>query len=715
MALPSFISGKKDEEFFVSFVVGKNWVQGGVWNVQENKGTLIAAGTTSPWQEDPSVGPVPDGTGAGGPDSFVEAADDSLSSALGGLDEEPKLEKVVFGLPTPWIEAGKVKQDKLNLLKKLCDTLEFKPSGFVVIPEALVFAIRQKEEGAGLSFILVGLVEDEIEITNVRAGKIVDATTVARSISLGDDVAEGLARFGTEGLPAGQAGLPARIILYNRHVNELNEIKNELSSWEWASSNFTHTPRIETLPPDGVITAVSEAGAVEVAHATKFIEEPLVEGGETSADSKLSVTSLSRSQTTQDREKKDKEMERPKEQKIEEVQESLQTPRKFSIPFYLISSFGGGKSRGFAILLTLLVLLTVAAFVFLPRATLTVYLHPQKLEERLDVIVSPTGEQNGKLAGRVAAGELTGEKTKATSGRKTVGDRAKGEAVIFNNTASSRSFAAGTIITGPNGLKFFLDSPVTVASESGAPVYKPGEAKGKVAAGDIGSEYNLAPGNIFSIANFSTSSFSARNDTAFAGGSSRAVASVEKDDQDRLERELIRELEEKTLSELHPQLGPSEILIPQSSKTSVVSRSFSAKPGDETETLNLRLTVRTDFIALGKDQLESYIRTAISNKIPPGLVLQSGLIEVAFSSSKETEGNDRHFTLNVIALLLPDINKKELANKISGKTPNDAQNELLQLPGFVRSAIKLSPALPGPFYRLPIKPDNIALEILPER
>lgn len=732
MELPKF-GGKKKEDYFVSFVVGNNWIQAGIWNVEGNRGTLISAGTSSPWQED-------------NPKSFVEGADDSLSSAIGTLVEEPQLDQVVFGLPFQWVENGKVKQEKLGLLKNLCDTLELKPSGFVVIPEALVFSIKQKEEGAGASFVLVGLQEDEIEITLVASGKIVNTAYVSRSIALGDDIAEGLTRFGGN-------NLPARIILYNNHAQELVETKNQLSTWEWPPSFFLHTPRIEALPEDSMINAVSEAGAVEVAHVTKFTEEVSDEAEYTEqeesaeAPTKTQVVEEEMAQSTEEdanlvtprspSETETTENDMPSQAvqrdtalgqpEIETDSKKLEKPGKFlpspialpQLPNLIgfLPLLRSKRPKGPVIILGIFLLGILGALILLPRANATIYLNPQRLEDRLDVIVSPTHGENGKLPGRVISGELTGEKTRPTSGRKTIGDRAKGEMVVVNNTASSRTFATGTVLTGSNGLKFVLDTAITVASESGAPTYKPGETKGNVTAADIGAEYNLAPGNVFSIANFSTSSFSARNDSVFGGGSAREVASVEKTDLEALEKELEAELRERAQGELEPQLGPTEILIPESSKSSIVSRSFSAKVGGDAETLNLRLTVRTDLIAVSKEQLEAYIRAAIASKIPTGLELQSGHIKVNFTpkeEQKDDNGIEQNFSLNVVALLLPAIDKKELAGKVSGKSLVDAQKVFANLPGFVRSTIKLSPSLPGPLNRFPLKSSNIILLIQPE-
>lgn len=676
MSITDFIGGKKDSDIFVSFIVGKNWIQAGIWQIEENVGTLTALGITSPWQEEN----VPEDAKT---ESFVQAADDSLSSALGKLEEEPKITKVIFGLPKHWVAEGNVGQDGLVLLKNLCEKLELKPAGFVVINEAIVHTLKKKEEGSG-SFLLIGLNEEEIDLTVVTSGHITHSTSIARSISLGDDITEGLSRAQESD------HLPPYLILYDRNASQLTTAKTELLSWEWPPSFFLHTPRIETLASDIVLAAVCEAAAGEIAHVTEFAK------------------------TQEKEEEPEKEYEKAREVDVG-MPEPPQKPspaRRLTIPTINLNPLGifgklGGKFRILAILVSFTLFGFVVLFWFVIRASITIYLSPQKIEETLILRVGPGG-----LASRTANLNLSGNKTRPTSGRKTVGDRAKGEITILNNTASTRAFTAGTILTSPNGLKFLLEREVSVASESGAPSYKPGEAKTQITAGDIGSEYNLSPGTIFSIANFATTSFSARNDTALTGGSSREVASVEKVDQEKLEEELIEELKKQALSQVESQLGSIELAIAEGTTVEVASRRFSEKVGDDADILELKLDVKVNVIVVRQEELKQKLTQVLSSKIPQGFILDSGYISVNFTPQDE---NTQEFRSQVTALVLPEIDKKSLSQEISGKTIAEGKKVLLNLPGFARTTIKLSPSFPGPLARIPFNSANIKIDVQPER
>lgn len=699
MDIGKLIGKKAKPEIFVSFVLGKNWIQAGIWQAEVERGQLLSAGTISPWQQDTA--------------SFIEAADDSLASAVGTLPEPPQLSKVVFGLPSFWVDQGKVQQEKLNLLKELCEKLELTPTGFVIIPEAIVYMMRQKEGGGG-SFILLGLGEEEIEIDLVRAGHVVETKQVARSISLGDDAIEGLNRFET------QEVLPARIILYNRHAAELSQARQELIAWEWPTSLFLHTPRIEILPPDTLITAVSESAAMEVARVTQFqiaYKEEEISEQKVAEEIKIEEEEkVLKEEPTQDSQK-DLYPTVPEVAKLEPItEEAVAQPPQKEAPKFLPTSqilgwvkqsagfLGGIKQKSLLIPLAVLILIAAAfSLWYLPKATVTAYLAPKRLEE---------GVLLNKISGRNISASVNGEKTSSPTGTKVVGDRAKGEVTIFNNTAADRAFTQGTVLTGSNGLKFTLDREVKVASESGAPNYKPGEKKVQVTAGDIGAEYNLAAGNIFSIANFATSSFSGKNDSPLFGGSSREVLAVKEDDQKLLEQDLIAELKEKALTNLSPHVPKEEILIPESADTKAISRKFSAKPGEEANTLSLVLELDVSFFVVPKDKLFEEIKSALSPKIPPEFVLDEEQVTVRFA--KEKEG----FSARVTALLLPKLDNKELARQLAGKTPSGTRSVLVSLPGFTRSTIKLSPNipfLPGMLGRLPRRAENITIEMRAEQ
>ena len=187
--------GEKPENFW-SLVISRAWVEAGIWRVVGEKTEVVARGEAASWQDPDS-------------ESLVTACDSTLSAATGSIEEEiEEPNRVVFGLPPSWVEDGQIKSERLELLKKISKELELTPSGFVVIPEAIVHFLKVKE-GAPPNCILVGLSEDSLDVALVQTGRILGSVEVSRSMSPGADVAEGLAR-----LPS-VSQYPSRILLYD--------------------------------------------------------------------------------------------------------------------------------------------------------------------------------------------------------------------------------------------------------------------------------------------------------------------------------------------------------------------------------------------------------------------------------------------------------------------------------------------------------------------
>lgn len=701
MKLPNLtqLIGQKaeQEDIFVSFIIGKNWIQAGLWQIREGRGELLTSGTTDAWEDS---------------DSFIQAADDSLSSAMGSRPDLPEeVKSVVFGLPSFWLDDGNIKQERLGDLRSLCEKLDLKPAGFVVVPEAIIHFLTS-EEGSPASCILVGIEEEELDVMLVKGGKILNSQTVSRSISLPDDITEGLSRLGVS------EPLPARIVLFNRHKTSLEEEVQTLLSWEWPVVFFLHTPRVESFSPDMLLSAVSAAAAQEITQVQEFIV-PKRENEEVELENVPKQNASKQQQEVM--EKEAKELPIP----IKEPETEAKITRQINLPIHgILSKFTAIFSRLFRVkgklrLLLIIGLFSLFAFIFIwwfvPKATVTVFVTPKTITESISIIVDPTGgSDQGKVSGRLANIEVSGEKTRATTGTKTTGDRAKGEIVILNNTSQAHSFPGGTLLTGPNGLKFTLDAPVTVASESGAPIYLPGTAKAAVTAADIGAEHNLTAGSVFSLANFSTSSFSAKNETQFSGGSSREVPAVSKDDQKKLEEELSIELTDKVKTQILAQVKENEAVINESAKINILKRTFSGNAGSETQTLKLTMMAQGQIVVVSRENLNSALLGALRPKVPPDFSLQDQGIKASFVGTEEQKTSGLvNFKADITGLLVPNINTKQMAGQINGKSPLEVRTKLASISGMTRVTIKISPPLPF-ISNLPQRSENITIKVVTE-
>lgn len=760
---------KKDEtpqvEHFWSLVLTHGWIQAGIWRVLEERAEIVAEGSSVAFEEDNE-------------ESLVSAADGTLSSSASNITiNVPEPNKVVFGLPISWVEGGSISPAKLNLLKKLSEELELAPAGFVVIPEALVHFIKSKE-GSPLHGLLVGVSDQTIEISLVQNGKVLGSTEVSRSVSLGADVSEGLTK-----LPL-VSQYPSRIILYSLKAADLDDARQNIleTDWKEVKVNFLHTPKVEVLAEDAALSAVSLAGAAEVGQAKTVVtrkQEEVIETAEEEAGHEDLGESLEDASVlgnpevaapsaetgfVQDADVAEFEKEEPQyalpQEEIAKHDNIRSTDfahaPQYQIPnqrgksllggvlgifkgvklpkFGNMSSGGRKRSTGVLVLIGLAIFLVAGAIAywFLPKATVTIYVAPKALEKSVDFTASPVvssvDTSKNIIPAQVKEVEVSQEKTTSTTGAKLTGERAKG-VVTITNASGGKSLKSGTVMTGPNSLKFTLNEDTTVASASSAA--KPSQTNAAISAGDIGAQYNLASGTEFSIGNFSKLDIVATNDQAFSGGTSREVSAVSETDRTNLEKELSQELIQKAITQAQGGLSESEVLVTEAAIFTASNREFSHKVGEETSTLKLNLSGKVKLLIIPKTSLNELIMAKMTSDVPQGFALKESQLEISFkpkeaektstktttktTKTEETPSSSLAFTASVSANLLPQVNPDDIRQKISGKYPSFAKEYLSTIAGFTRAEISQSIKFPGVLGTLPRVAKNINVEVAAER
>ena len=146
----------------------------------------------------------------------------------------------------------KIKKEYLAKLKRICDELELKPVGFLVVAEAVAHLL-EKEEGAPITAILAEIGDSAITVSLIKAGRLMEtkAAEIHKSAPFTVDVL--LKHFEKAEI------LPSRIVLLDSASEELAQ---EFIGFAWSKSlPFLHLPQISTLPPNFDSKAVLAGGA----------------------------------------------------------------------------------------------------------------------------------------------------------------------------------------------------------------------------------------------------------------------------------------------------------------------------------------------------------------------------------------------------------------------------------------------------------------------
>lgn len=709
-------SKETESESFLALEISTETVKSAVWAVEEGKTVVLKIGSIEEWKEEDKR-------------SLIAAVDSSISNACEGIEPEPN--KVIFGLPESWVREDQIIDEKKDLLKDLCDKLEWQPLGFVVTLEALITFLKEKE-GTPVSAIFINLSETQSIISLVKLGKIKGSKIVGRSDDLAADVREGLARLGQVG------DLPSRMILFNG-VADFEEAKQQLISFDWQEQlPFLHFPKVEVLEVLIPVKAVALAGGAEVAKSLGFKikekeKEEVKEVEKVTEKTEVTAADLGFVQD-KDITKKAKKIEKVGE--VEKKPSFPKTSRKLinlftffkKIPFRLPKfSIKIKKGPIFIILpilfFSLFIIGGLLFYWYVPKAVVTLYLKPKVLEKEfeitIDSTISKTNKEEGVIPGSLKEVKVEGTKIKETTGEKLVGEKAKGEVIIYNKTDMVKVFPAGTVLIGPNKLTFSLDGEIEVASKSAQTTDEGeqityGKTTASVTATSIGPEFNLSSQTQFSFKEYPASLYSAKTENGFSGGTSRQIRAVSEEDQSSLLEDLTSELKEKAKQELRTNISSGEKVLDQEISSEILNQEFSAEEGEEVDNLSLDLEIKFTFLAYQQEDLKQFLEKKISDSIPSGFVFEYKTSQVDI---KDMSFKDNKAKLKVVmkSSLLPKLDIEEIKKNLKGHYPEVIQTYLESLPNFSRADIKITPKLPAKLRTLPRKSENIKVEIQIEK
>lgn len=727
-SLSKFLPSKRNQvqqEYYFGLNIKHGSVTGSVWGIDGNKVKIISFKDRKFHEE---------GDVAENAHALVEAANLALDEALADFQPEP--EKVLFGVPDLWLQDEDLKPKYAKVLKQLTHELDVVPLAYVSTTHAICHLL-QRQEGVPATAILVEI-GDPLCISIVKAGKVLGTKEVVRSQNLPRDIEKALLSF------ADIEVLPAKILIFG--TGEMTKLKEELVSFNWMGQlPFLHLPKIESLEENVSIKALSFAGASEINphvhldHQTVPMESVVAPAShhgtrqlpqEVSAPKphhKLDNAAFVEGDINEAKHKPAhadeyavEAYERPMHHQPQALSSASGVLEKFSPGAIIPKGFSPAKllgGMGFTLIIPIIVLVVlIAAYLFLPKATVTVFVDPKILEKETQIVADPSvtamDEGSKLIAGKVVETTVDGTAKAAASGKKQIGDPAKGAVVLYNKTSGPKTFSQGTILVGPDNLNFALDTSVTVASQSAVEGgISFGKATANATATTIGPEGNLAAGKDLTIKGAGSDQYSAKVDTAFSGGVSKDVTVVTADDQKKLLASLTADLKKQASDEIQGKLTGDMKILEETFNENIIKQSFSKKVGDQASEFSLTLNLNLKGTAYSDTDLKAIVGKLVETTVPEGYDLDLSRTETQATVSKVEKSGKITFTAKFKAKLMPKLDLNKIKSEIKFKTPNDVESILKANESVIGADIKMSPQLPGPLQRLPLLPQNINLEI----
>lgn len=634
-------------------------------------------------------------------DNLTATADKLLDSVLGIKEIEPQ--KILFGVPSTWLKDENLKDENLKLLRDLVKELELTPMAYVESANAMIHLL-DKTDGVPPTAILVGFEKHNLTVTVVRAGKLDGVKVVSRGDSSGADIEKALLVF------TAVETLPSKILIYGPDATGL---KSQLLAFPWMSKlSFLHFPRIETLQDDIEIKSVCLAGASELENNIVYMEHAahhrLVKPSlipEAQESSGFIVGDVSLSESEKGSEESISEDNLTEDKDLMVPQEVKEKPKKK--PHF--------RNIAVLVVISLILLLSLAVYLLLPKAEIKIFVEPKVVEKDTTVVADPDQkevDENAKIIpGQIVNTEISGSAKDNASGKKQIGDPAKGTVIIYNKSNESKQLGKGTALTSSNGLKFTLDVSVTIASQSAADsgiTY--GKTNATATASVVGADGNLASGSELTIGNLSSSQVSAKAEGNFSGGTSKTVTVVSSDDQNRLLASLGSNLKKQAQQKLQEAQSEKKILE-EALNEEILKKSFSKNINDQASEFSLNLTAKYKGTAFEDKDLKLIVSKLVTTDVPEGFELNLADTETQADVSKVEKDGKLIFLARFKAKLLPKIDEEKVRNQIKGKGVMEAENILKEMENVLGSEIKITPTLPKILQRIPILGKNIKIKV----
>jgi len=633
-------------------------------------------------------------------DGWEHIAED-IDEILFKLENSRKIQfnETIFFLYSHLIDSKgeEIKKLYFDKIKNLVKNLELKALGYIECYEGVVRFLEHREE-LPLTGIIVELDKTQLTMIVYKGGKIVFSKGISRTEDLVSDLSACLDEI------KGKVLLPARIILYDSHA--LTQESTKIITHRWSDELFIQLPRVEVIRENDISKELVGIFEEQVKSSSRKFHEPQDEylhkevmgfiiGEDLPADGhpptkKISPTVPNLSTFFH------------RILHLLPKKDSLALPSRKRMP--LLLGLFGFFLIGFGLFLN---------EYFLHQATVTVYVPSVPIETTIDIQTYEKSRDLGDLKITAASVSASFSQSKITTGKREVGEEARGEVTAYNFNSAEKTFSKGTVFS-TGGLSFELDEDIKVASASLKSDFSaklPGTAKGSLSAVLIGNEGNIGEGKIFTIADNPSDVYFAKNEKSFSGGSKKDVRTVSKQDMDDLKDEILEKAKSQRLAELNQNsVNNDNVILKDLTESVLVDSSFSKELGEEADSVTLKGKVTSTFYFYSKKELVDYLYDQLQDDLEKGFKVEKE--KISYTIDKVQTKNQKTFlTIAVRTKSMKNINETELKNTVLRNTRENIGVLLKNMYGIQK--FDLTVKQPLPFFQnlTPLFQKNLFLTI----
>ena len=629
------------------------------------------------------------------PDSLIRAVDTSLTTATADYqlpaDSEP--DDCAFIVPPPWVGPdGRIFPNLLKNLESLCRELKFHPLGFIGQDDAFVESYQSTDSFPG-SYIMLHLLSAHFQLSLVYLGSIKKRV----SENFDGDFSVKLLEDTLVKLDF-QKALPPKIIIVGKFTNSLVE---DINNYNWTGTpgveTFLHLPDVVTIP----VSDLQQLFSQTIHH-------------------QLSSLGPSNPITSDEDGSSPVEPELPSPQ-IELVSASdlgfsenipkpiIETESNFvEIPH----PFPKHHSRYFWLLPLVILIISIPILpIFLAKAEIALFFTPIEFTNTFSLALDPAVSTISHSLVPVSQKKLTLSIATSvpTSGKKEIGEKARGEVVIFNKLDTIQNANKGMIFSDKSGRKFELNSNLQIPGSTynlDSGIITLGLAKTTLVAIDIGPESNLTAGQELSSSN---PNFLIKINSNFSGGTKEQVAVVSAPDRSRLLETARQELSVKAKNQIQAESVPGLTIFDATAFFDNQKTDYNREVGEVADTLTLNLSSQVSFLFVdttAKSKIVLYFlqnNPKLSELDPNSLTTSLSFTPTDLTSTKSTG------SLVVSGKGIPQIDTTALRRQLAFKSDSEIKKIVSLLPSFYNYQVKNNLKFINLLNRLPRNPDFITI------
>lgn len=660
--------------------------------------------------------------------SLVQIINDAMSdcSQQNGLDTGSEPNKTAFIISPFWVAGdGRIIDTKLKLIENVCKELKLQPMGFMPFDEAIVEE-SNKIEGIPSSFVLVYVGSNQLIVSLSYLGKIKKRIKKIFSGRFDPILLESsLIEMNLE------SALPPLIKLSGQ-IDESMVLG--VKNYPWIGKKnvetFLHFPEVQSISREELYRLYAKIIARQIDNQTNLSVSPDVDKTEDTTQTvdnspssdipEISAEEFGFTTNTipvvEESEIKSPDIVEPD---IVETVAPIRHLPKIKLPSISLPKIKIHLPHTVmpAYILFLGLIIATLLLHYFSSAEVDLYLTPLTFSKKIDAIATANSQPSNKMvisAQRQSVSIIATTSISAT-GKKTIGDRARGEVVLYNKSEKPIKVSKGTLIY-QGDLKFEFTNDTQVASSSSdleKGIITLGQVKTQVMAESIGPESNLAKDSSFIFKDSSLNQLIVKSSSPFTGGNRQEISAVSATDKTDIEVQLDGKIKDLISQKINSEIEQNDAVLKGTIITKKGKIELNREIGEETETVDGSQNATITFFTISPEVKEQVIKTVLSDD--PNYQQadsQKASYEFEFTTQSVTDTKAEGL-LQVSGQAPPKFDQNNLLQKIKFTTKSNAGRIIrVLIPRTYKYDIKLSSISPLKLVDLlPLNPQNIKITV----